>query len=412
MTIWILALVLFAGLAGAGYRQGAIRVGFSLLGLIMAAILAMPLGRVLFPLLGKVGLKNPVLAAFIAPIIVFVLVLLLIFKTAGLFVHRKVDVYYKYTAGDLRLMLWQRLNRQLGLCLGPLNATGYLLLIGVLIYTMSYWTTQMQTEDKASFAVKTLNRAGKDLGSSGLVKAVRAIDPAMESYYKAADVVGIIYHNPLIYARLYRYPGFLSLAERPELREIADNTDYTEMLQRQASLDEFIKHPKTRAVLDNPQLLKDIWITMKTDLDDLQHYLESPTGESPKYDPQTILGRWVFDVNASVAALVKKFPTNMGRAQLAQIRQGLGASLARGVFIAAPNSEAFFRAAPDLKPGALLNLAARTDTLRGNWKKIEDDKYELTFTMDNETQQLDAAIAGEKLSLQMAGIGLVLARED
>ena len=411
MTIWILALVLFAGLAGAGYRQGAIRVGFSLLGLIMAAILAMPLGRVLFPLLGKLGLKNPVLAAFIAPIIVFVLVLL-IFKAAGLFVHGKVDVYFKYHAGDLRTILWVRLNRRLGLCLGPLNATVYLLLIGVLSYTMSYWTTQMQTEDKASFAVKTLNHLGKDLGSSGFVKAVRAIDPATEDYYKAADVVGIIYHNPLIYARLYRYPGFLSLAERPELREIADNTDYTEMLQRQASLDKFIKHPKTRAVLDNPQLLKDIWITMKTDLDDLQHYLASPTGESPKYDPQTILGRWVLDVNTSVAALVKKLPSNTSRAQLTQIRQGWSASLARGVFIAAPNGAAFFRAAPDLKPGALLNPAARTDTLQGNWKKTEDDKYELTFTKDNETQQFDAVITGEKLSLQVSGVGLVLVRED
>ena len=188
MTIWILALALLAGLAGAGYRQGAIRAGFSLLGLIMAAILAMPLGRVLFPLLGKAGLKNPVLAAFIAPIIVFVLVLL-IFKTAGLLVHGNVDVYYKYTAGDLRLMLWQRLNRRLGLCLGPLNATVYLLLIGVLVYTMSYWTVQMQTEDKVSFAVKILNRAGNDLKNSGFAKAVRAIDPATESYYKAADVV-------------------------------------------------------------------------------------------------------------------------------------------------------------------------------------------------------------------------------
>lgn len=411
MTIWILALSLFAGLAGAGYRQGAIRVAFSLLGLIMASILAMPLGRVLFPLLGKIGLKNPVLAAFIAPIVVFVLVLL-IFKTAGLFVHRKVDVYYKYHTGDLRTILWQRLNRRLGLCLGPLNAMIYLLLIGVIIYTMSYWTTQMQTEDKASFAIKTLNRAGKDLGSSGLLKAVRAIDPATENYYKAADMVGIIYQNPLIYARLYRYPGFLSLAERPELREITDNTDYTDMLQRHATLGEFIEHPKTRTVLNNPQLLKDIWITMTTDLDDLQHYLESPTGESPKYDPQTILGRWVLDVNTSVAALVKKLPANVSRAQLTQIRQGWSASLARGVFIAAPNGAAFFRAAPDLKPGALSNPAARTDTLQGSWKKIEDGKYELTFTKDNETQQHDAAITGEKLSLQMAGIGLVLLRED
>ena len=120
----------------------------------------------------------------------------------------------------------------------------------------------------------------------------------------------------------------------------------------------------------------------------------------------------MFDVNATVAALVKKLPANMSRAQLTLIRQGLNASLARGVFIAAPNGAAFFRAAPDLKPSALLNPAARTETMLGNWKKIEDGKYELTFSKGNETEQFDAAISGEKLSLQMAGIGLVLVRED
>ena len=38
MTIWILALGLLLSLAALGYRQGAIRVAFSLVGIIISAM--------------------------------------------------------------------------------------------------------------------------------------------------------------------------------------------------------------------------------------------------------------------------------------------------------------------------------------------------------------------------------------
>ena len=57
--------------------------------------------------------------------------------------HQKVDVHYKYKGGDLRLMLWERLNRRLGLCLGLVNGTLYLILIAFVIYAVSYWTVQV-----------------------------------------------------------------------------------------------------------------------------------------------------------------------------------------------------------------------------------------------------------------------------
>ena len=48
---WLLALVLLASLAGIGYRQGAIRVAFSFVGILMGALLAGPLGKLVKPLL-------------------------------------------------------------------------------------------------------------------------------------------------------------------------------------------------------------------------------------------------------------------------------------------------------------------------------------------------------------------------
>jgi len=69
------------------------------------------------------------------------------FKIGALAVHQKVDVHFKYNAGELRMALWERLNRRVGLCLGLLNGALYLILISWVIYAFSYWTVQMATSD-------------------------------------------------------------------------------------------------------------------------------------------------------------------------------------------------------------------------------------------------------------------------
>ena len=109
MTIWILALVLFVGVGYAGSCLGAIRAAFSFVGLLFATFLAFPIGHLLNPLAAFVGIKSPIYAWTVGPIIVF-FVILAAFKLGGMFVHRKVDVFYKYKAGDLRMGLWNRLS--------------------------------------------------------------------------------------------------------------------------------------------------------------------------------------------------------------------------------------------------------------------------------------------------------------
>src|SRR5882724_8360386 len=120
MMIWLLAVILLASLAGLGYRQGAIRVAFSLIGIVVGIVLAAPLGKLLKPGLSAVGVQNPILLWAIGPLIVFVLISI-VFKIGAMAVHQKVDVHYKYHGGDLRLALWERLNRRVGLCLGLVN---------------------------------------------------------------------------------------------------------------------------------------------------------------------------------------------------------------------------------------------------------------------------------------------------
>ena len=67
MIFWLLALVLLASLAGLGYRQGAIQMASSSVGILLGALLAEPLGKLVKPLLGGLGVKNPVLAWVLAP---------------------------------------------------------------------------------------------------------------------------------------------------------------------------------------------------------------------------------------------------------------------------------------------------------------------------------------------------------
>ncbi|HUA67509.1 MAG TPA: CvpA family protein, partial [Candidatus Saccharimonadales bacterium] len=189
MTIWILALVLLASGAGLGLRQGGIRAGVSLVGIVTATLLAEILEKPLKPLFPHMGIQSPALIWALAPLIAFIIVLAL-FKVAGFFVHRKVYLFYKYKAGDLRLALWQRINSRLGLCIGLLNGTVYLLLVSFVIYNLSYWTIQIAPSTDEPFTIRLTNRLGRDLEVTSLANAARSIISLPDMYYKLADFAG------------------------------------------------------------------------------------------------------------------------------------------------------------------------------------------------------------------------------
>src|SRR5260370_8663247 len=160
MTMWMLALVLFGCLAAVGFNQGVIRVGFSFLGLLLGALLAVPLGRFLNPVLGVSGVKPRLSLWLLGPFAVFILVQVA-FKIAGYFVHQKVELFYKYKAGDIHQGLWNRIRRRLGLCLGLANAAIYLILISLVFYVLSYPTVQMTNPPTTPTKINILNLWGR-----------------------------------------------------------------------------------------------------------------------------------------------------------------------------------------------------------------------------------------------------------
>jgi hypothetical protein len=376
--------------------------------LIVSAWLAMPLAPTVAPmvkgLFGAFSVKNPALIWAVSPVVVFFVVLTL-FKVGAFALHRQVEVYYKYKAGDLVLALWERLNKRLGACLGIINALIYTVLISVVIYVMGYWTTQMAQGEGDPSTLRWLNRAAGDLHSTGMDKVVRAIDPMKEPYYLAADIVGVVYHNPLASSRLSSYPSLLGLSERQEFKELANDTAYFEMLQRQVPIAEVLEHGRTKSITGNPDLLKEIWALLVPDLADLREYML--TGKSAKYDNEPILGRWSFNSSASVAALKQSKP-NMSVSELKLYRRLINFAYAKSSLVATPAHQAILKDVIAIRPGVKIEGTPEPATRTGDWQG-DSSSYRILFSDNNKEMTVKAADG--KLTLSGDWTPLVFSKE-
>ena len=402
MTIWFLTLILLAGLAAVGHQQGAIRAGISFVGIVLAALLAVPLANLVKPVLTVVGVANPVLLAVLDTFAAFVLVLSG-FKLGALALHKKVDVYYKYKAGDLRLALWERLNARVGACLGLLNALAYLVLISWVGFAASYWTTQMASGDADPRALRWLNRIGKDLESTGMAKAARAIDPLPAVFYEAADLAGLLYRNSLLEARLSRYPALLPLAERPEFQTLAQDKTFSEMRLSSKPIREVLAHPSVAAIVNDPEEIKLIWSVVGPDIKDLEKFLES--GMSDKYT-EKIFGRWFFDANATMVAHRKSKP-NFPSSEMVKFRRSMTEKYSKMSLVAMPDGSMVVKNMPQTKtPGG-----SETQNVAGRWKTAGNE-YEINLggggARRGKFEAGRLVISGEGPS----GITLVFAPED
>jgi hypothetical protein len=402
MTIWLLALVLLASLAGLGYRQGAIRMAISFLGILVGVLVAGPLGKLVKPAILALGVTNPVVPWLLGAPIVFVLVSIT-FKVVALTVHQKVDVYYKYKAGDLRLVLWERLNARTGLCIGLLNATAYLVLITTMIYPFSYWSYQMATSDSDPRWMRILDRLGKDIESTGFDKVATALNPMSRAWYEAADLAALLYQNPLLEARLSRYPAFLSLAERTEFQDLADDKDFLSLRSRRAPIMEVVNYSRIQGILQQPDLLRTIWSTVVPDMQDLRTFLE--TGKSPKYDPEKMLGRWKFNVNVAMAMLRRANP-RIPSTEMKKIKTRMVASFFQTTFVAMTDHQAVFGHLPQVKFVAG-SSAVGGEKVPCQWQQ-QDGKYQLSISGND----VAASIDGDRLTIGTEGLGLVFDRED
>jgi hypothetical protein len=384
MLLWIFAILLVAVIGLIGYYQGAIRVGFSLLGLIFAAFLAMPLAFLFKWILPLVGLKHPVLLAFIAPALVYIFILV-IFKVAGLSVQKKIDAHYKYNATDTRRQLFERLNQRLGICLGITNAVVYVFLLSIVAYVVGYFTIQVSQPDRDSIGLKIVNMVVGSLQSSRMDKAVAPCVPASEMYYDACDIIGNIYHNPLLQSRLSRYPVFVMLAERQDFKNLGADAAFQELWQKGPSVSQLMKHEKLKPILADAALYTNVTAMLGGNLTDLKGYLES--GISAKYDDEKVLGHWDFSYRESMARARRRKP-NMTLADI-KFFSGAFRGMVNSYLIAAIDNRAI------LKTPA----SGGTQSLEGTWKRESSTKYIIRLSEGGKTLELPAFIESTKLIL-------------
>lgn len=251
MTIWLLALLLLACSAAAGYRQGRFARASPFSASSSRRCCVCRSATLIAPAFKFVGVVNPILQWVLPPFVVFV-VLLTLFKMGGFMAHQKVDVYYKYKAGDLRLALWERLNARLGACVALLNGAAYLVLLCFVIQAVSYWTVQVASGEEDSRAQRLVSQMGRDLQSTGMARVAGAVDSLPVSYYDAADLAGTLYQNPMCEARLLRYPGFLSLGETPEFQTLGQDSGFADMRVKQTPLREVMQCPGRQSDFRQP----------------------------------------------------------------------------------------------------------------------------------------------------------------
>ncbi|MGH7975869.1 MAG: hypothetical protein ACREDS_02275 [Limisphaerales bacterium] len=407
MTIWILALLLLASSIALGHKLGAIRASFTFVGIVLAASLAVLLGKLLKPLLPHVGIHNPILLWMITPIVAFVLVLIL-FKVAGIAVNRKVNIFYKYKAGDLRLAIWERLNTRLGACVGALNGASYLVLVSFVIFNLSYWTVQAASSDNEGRTTKFINRLGQDLEDTGMAKVARATATLPVNFYKMADLAGLIFQNPQLTDRLGRYPAFLSLCERDDVQQLTQNGDFTNSWNQHESLVQLLKEPAVKTILKNKDLMNTIRTLLQTNMDDLTVYLK--TGKSPKYDSEKILGRWDFNVSVTVAMLLQARP-NISAREMRTAREWMSHAYANTTFVAGGDGMAFLKNLPQLKMQRGKPPTTEIATWIGTWT-ANDTNYDLSLTSNGKTKSVTAQTDGTRLTLKEGKNALIFDRED
>lgn len=409
MTIWLLTLLLLGGFALAGYQQGAIRASIAFLGIFFAVLLATLAGKIFAPLMGVLGVKNPIWLWVLPPFLGFMLVMA-IFYGVAFYVHQKVDVYYKYKAGDLRLALWERLNNRLGICVGLLNGVAYLVLLAFVIHAFSYWTVQMASADTDPKSMRLLNALGRDLQSTGFNRVAKAMDSLDKSFYDTADLAGKLYCNPMLEARLLRYPGFLTLGEKAEFQTLGQDSAFAEMRLKGASINEALEQSSAKAVFANPELLKDIWHTVQPDLADLDKFLD--TGKSDKYDKHEggrLLGRWRFDANSSVLAYRRQKPTVIG-AEAARLRTALRERYGKCSIVAAPDKMVAVKNIPDTKAQLQPGQMPEIKTYKGTWQADGLEAYE--FNLEGGTDRRSAKFEGTHLILAGDTIPLAFVKEE
>lgn len=413
MTIWILAVLLFAGVGALGRQIGGLRMGISLLGVVVALFASGPLAPVVRSALGAVGIKNPILMWALGAPLAF-LGIMMAFNSVAVAVYIKISGYFKFRAPDDVRMRWERIDAGMGLTAGLLAAVFYLLAASAYLFHVGYFTTQVESPTDNPIWLKMVNKVSADLSGSGFDRVAVGVGQASPAFFQTADVVGLLYHNPELQNRLDEYPLFMSLAENADLQAILTNATFAPLLLAKTNVSLILKDPATPQLIAHGEIQRMI---KEVDLADLANFLQ--TGTSEKYAKEPLVGKWQVDLRETMNAFRRANPKVsvvdanrlVGLMRIAISDYTLTATPDDKIYVKGKRDPLSFVAMatprfafPPLDPAAPIK-----NVLTGSWKK-EGDNYQFTLQSPAGEKTADAKLVGNKITTQIGANSVVFAR--
>lgn len=399
--IWILAVLCIGGASLAGFYQGPIRAGFTLAGLGSATLLASPLSPLFHKLLNALGIKHPIPANAVPPILAF-LTVVIIFKIIGETVQRKVLVNQKYNEDDARYYLWERMFQRVGISLGAFCGAIYFFALCVPIYSAGYFTSEFFREGEGSSTIRLVNSLREGIVSQKLDRVIAGHDPIPAHLYQTSDTLALLLQNPNLGPRLTRYPVVVAMSENPEFRDLTSDKELLKAYHGNGSAAELLKNEKLSAMLKDPDTCTRLYQLLNDNLTDLVGYLK--TGKSEKYDPEKILGNWTINVPASVMLdrQLNAYPT-VSQTMAAKVNV---LNKVYSVRVTATTDNKLI-----LRRGiaATLNDEARIDETVGSWSK-SGDKYQASIP-NNKPDSVDVKFDNGRMIFVRDGVPAVFEKQ-
>lgn len=412
-------MVLFGVVGALGRQVGGIRMGISLLGVLVALFVAGPLAPHVRTALGAVGFKNPVTVWSLAAPLAF-LGVMLVFNSIAVAVYIKISGFYKFRATDDVRMRWERIDNGLGLSAGLLAAVVYLVAASAYVFHVGYVTSQVESPTDNPVWLKVVNKLRADLGGTKFDRVAAGVGQASPVFFQTADALGLLYHNPDLQARLPEYPLFMSLAEQGDLQGVFTNELYAVLLPAKTNISLILKDPGTKQVIANGEVQRAL---TELDLADLLNFLR--TGGSEKYAKEPLVGKWQLDINSTVRQYAQANPkttvVNQNR-----LRALLRYRMSDYALLSTPDEKLFVKgtqkpignftallgtlfaippqaASQDAKP-PLVTMA------QGSWKK-EGEKYQVSIQTEQGEKTAEVSLAaGGKLAVPVGNNTLVFTK--
>jgi hypothetical protein len=309
MMVWLVAVVAILLFGGMGAFAGLAPAICGLVALLIAFILGNPLTSLVAMVLPKDFTGHPLAAwfpdsMFYMELVLVLFVFYLIGWGVGFWVRFKIDFWLKHIGTELQRMTWTYLNHGVGLFVGLVVSTIFVLIFAVGAYAPGYLSTQTTPgETGQPWGINYLNSFSRGMKETGLDKIASRWDKTPRKYFEACDLAGLILNNPSVMYRVRNYAPIYAIQDRSELADLLKDDGFNQALNNKAGGWTIFNNSQVLNFLNSGTFSE---LRDQLDLNDFTNYLT--TGKTPLFDSLKILGEWELDVNQVILMAKKNKP--------------------------------------------------------------------------------------------------------